>query len=514
MKSIPYIFAASLALLAGNLPNAHAADQVAIVLDDSGGMCGYLAKNGQDTEYKKLLKTLQNLALGEQITVSRLSGTPLSVNDGAAVRELERIVAGRVEPKDIPPEKWHGNKHQLRTLLRSGCVFHANTSRLENIFTSPSNSVGLTLLITDFIFDGGQHQGGAVDQYDFITKYLENLQGNGGSADAAFKYSAGIIGIRSEFNGTYYFRNATGSRTVNTNRRPVYLFWHSNNPELAKHWIEPILAAFQNNDIALQLLPVSTVIESNHPLVGYPRSLTEIAQTHAAEISYVNLKYEEEKIRHKEQQARLVAMDKKNKVDTPPPNPLARVPEPSNCFKAQGLSIIFDKRCGRDGVQKDWFWNFDAITAVRIKFPLESDPVGIQREITLGDRHGFQNDGSVQIALETDLNGHKAILVTINRVSSGIFNGKSKNSGTPSVDIKEQIKIDDNTFDPSWLQAWSAELEPCPRCDKTLMEKTVDFSPFVKELFTKGNGVVKQNLQNDTSARTMRLEFQAVDHLP
>ncbi|MGH8551342.1 MAG: hypothetical protein ACRERU_22585 [Methylococcales bacterium] len=161
MKSIRNVLAASLVLIFG-LSETARADPVAIVIDDSQGMCPYLSKTSA-TEYERLLSALISIAaVGEPLSVFFLSDLKNNRGNGsAALQELERIKAGRVKSSSDSRNR--------------DCIFRALDSKMEKIFSSDVNHAGLTLLITDFIFDGGGGQGGAGNRYEFVQKFGEHF---------------------------------------------------------------------------------------------------------------------------------------------------------------------------------------------------------------------------------------------------------------------------------------------------------------------------------------------------
>ncbi|MGH8551341.1 MAG: hypothetical protein ACRERU_22580 [Methylococcales bacterium] len=267
--------------------------------------------------------------------------------------------------------------------------------------------------------------------------------------------------------------------------------------------------------IAIELLPVNAAIDPDRPVfVDRPTPLTELGNSRQAVLSYVNLRYEESL-------KRLEAEGQAGAGRRLPKNPVDGAPVPENCFKTQGLHLYFLKECGKRGERKNLFWDWEDgnITAVRLSYPLEADPMGLEREVQAGEMRGIQNEGAVQVSKEIGQDGNKFIQITIDRVRAGIFDARARQTtDETSIEIREQLRFVGGSFDLGLLKEWSAAEEPCqegPDCER-LKTKTVHLSDLVESLIIQGNGLAKteESLQSNVSTGSARLEFQAVDRLP
>ena len=534
----PYpIFLSLFALFLVYYPVAHA-EAVAIVLDDSVSMCGYLVKN-KTTAYKQLLKSLQvaiednsdpvSLSLLDQ--VSRQS----KLDRSKAMVELDRVIAGI----DSNPPQGKKASPALPNDDNPHCAFHATTSPLGNIFTPSLNNADLVLLVTDFIFDGGSTQGGSASELEFTDNFANWAQGRSATSpnkktaksrryqsklkasnplievdksfpSPTFQAWSGIIGIRSAFEGKYFLRETGGASVpLKLENRPVYLFWRAKTPELAEHWLKPIMAALVQNDIhsvAFQILPSSAVIDPRHPVFAIrPKAFGAMADSLKPRVYYVNSRYEEyEKSRQK------------NPKRPTMENPIPASANPANCFKAQGLHIDFDSRCGNGGSLGSHFWEVQEINEIHIEYPLENEMSGLERSFTTAPT-GFR-ENVYRVDYKTGKDGTKAVHIALAKIGNKLFESRGNPAANQcSLDLQEQLQVRHDLFDPAEvLKEWSSEDEPCESGSEctSYQDKTVGLVHFVKSLLKRSSQIQDQlSAQPGAQPMPVRIEF-SVKQLP
>jgi hypothetical protein len=207
--------------------------KVAVVLDDSQGMCGYLST---DSAYKKSLIRLQRVI--ESTANLGSQGYLLSQIHSArpAVTMLERVVQS------------NGS--------RGSCTFRAQESQLNRFFDRSLNEHDAVILVTDLIFDQGHGSGMA----DGRTQFVGSAEAWSAkiSKDKFFSTGFGLLALKSSFDGDYF--SADGRSTVpqlKTEHRPYYVFWRTNGSSAGAKFI---------NDFLQQSKPTGTdqrVIDAN-----------------------------------------------------------------------------------------------------------------------------------------------------------------------------------------------------------------------------------------------------------
>ena len=528
MKPQYYSYAIFFAL-AAVLSRSAAAESVAIVLDDSVSMCGYLAKD-KTTAYETLLKALQDAieATGDPVSFGLLSksATASTNSRGNAMAELDRIVS------NIPSSQTNTNGAEAVP----GCTFHATASLLGNVFSPAYNPAGMALLVTDFIFDTGNQQGGSASESAFVDNFVNWTKGRATAqlgqkrtknhkkakagvdvtpldpADAHplpdMHNSAGIIAIRSAFDGKYFLREAgKASLPLKIDNRPVYLFWRARSPEVAERWLKPVLAQLVEKKIpvtAFQLLPASATIDPVNPRFAHrPQALGSLDDKFKPRIRYANLAYE--KAAERAVKARHAELE----------NPIDASINPESCFKAQGFHVYFDTRCGKRGEHENLFWGLQTINEIRVEYPLDNDMPGLERKYT-DTPTGFRN-GSYRVEFKANPGGKNIVLIAIPKIGSGFFEARGQSSPSQwSIALQEQLQIRDDSFDPAaTLKGWSSDVEPCETGEvcKEAQDKTVDLLRFVKSMLSRSKQESGQSASIQL-AQPVSIEFHQVGQLP
>jgi len=294
----------SAVLAASALVPVHAAD-IAIVVDDSQGMCGYL-DGGPDTMYRAAIRKLQAVVekSGTSVDMYRLSKigkgneTSSAVATGVkAVVALDKLANGKT------------------------CDFGAETSPLHLAQLAKLDSHKLVILLTDLIFDEGA-AGGVESRVKFVNeaKSWAEAKANVGTVDGYFTSGMGIIGLRSTFTGTYFPAAGGAGVKLKSVERPFYMAWKSNDNVFAFPVLRELtkLAKTPSDLLALDFFPLPKA--SGQFVVQVPlltkKLLSDSSQT---VVSY----------RYKTRTAR----------------PQADAILVNRCFKRNGLQVDFNVAC-------------------------------------------------------------------------------------------------------------------------------------------------------------------------
>jgi len=509
MKLFPRISAILLVLTTGFFQPT-SADTVAIVLDDSVSMCGYFARD-KVTAYESLLMSLQDAILSteDSISLNRLDKhVALSATRTGVSGDLERL-AGTSSLPDASEQD---------------CAFHAKTSRLGNVFSY--NNAGLALLVTDFIFDDGPKNGSSSSKVAFVDDFVNWSQGKttntsknkhkktgeptnetSSSALAVSQYSAGIIALRSAFDGKYFLQESGNTKTsipIKIDSRPVYLFWRAESSDLAKRWLKPIMVYLANKNInamTFQLFPSVTKIDPNSSGLDFSvRSLAEMADSIKPQLRYANLPYER-------------ALETKSQHDGLE-NPIDASANPASCFSTKGFAVFYDISCSKGGEREQLFWQHHQIDEIRIEFVLEQGMSGLERSFTTTSTE-FRTH-SYRVDYKPSANGNSIVSIALPKLGSGFFEHSGQNNRNDWViELQEQLTIKPAQFDPDiMLKEWSSDAEPCEageRC-KADQTKTVGLQSVVKSIIER----TKQNVKQPSllQPQTVRVEFHKVEQLP
>ena len=230
----------SAVLAASALVPVHAAD-IAIVVDDSQGMCGYL-DGGPDTMYRAALRKLQSVVekSGNSVDMFRLSQIgdgnriPSAVATGVkAVVALDKLANGKT------------------------CDFRAGTSPLHVTQLPKLDSHKLVVLLTDLIFDEGA-AGGVESRVNFVNEANRWAAAKVGTLDGYFTSGMGIIGLRSTFTGTYFPAAGGSGVSLKSVERPFYMAWKSNDNTFAFPVLRELtnLAKTPSDLLALDFFPL------------------------------------------------------------------------------------------------------------------------------------------------------------------------------------------------------------------------------------------------------------------
>jgi len=286
------------------------AADVAVVIDDSSGMCGYMADS--DSEYRRLLRRLQFAlqetgASVELVRLSSLSGkrSTNAVSSGAeAKRHLDQIEkAGK-------------------------CPFNLATSPLHLMHNVTGRK--LTLLISDMIFDLGAN--GAVKSSSEFIDALErwwSTTTRGRRLNEYFNASAGLLGFRSTFRGVYFTQQGSGQMEFKSPvERPFYVFWKSADNQFSARLLRTLADREQLASGRAVALSVAPIVRTTNDF-GFrpPASITSLVESGSASVIY---EFANRKARF-ESQAKVAPQD---------------CFQPS--FASGSITITFDRRCGND----------------------------------------------------------------------------------------------------------------------------------------------------------------------
>jgi hypothetical protein len=290
-------------------PGAVRAADLVIVIDDSSGMCGYLAE--PDSEYRRLLHRLQ----------AALQETGVSVD---LVRLSHLAGKGSSNGVSIGAEA----KRQLDQLQRAvKCPFSLPTSPLHLMHRVAGRK--LTLLVSDMIFDLGAD--GAVrsssEFIDGLEQWSNTTRSHG--LDDYFKASTGLIGFRSTFRGVYFTQQGTKQiEFKSVLQRPFYVFWKSVDNEFAARVLRRLADRDMLDNSQAFAFSVAPIVKATTDFsFRRPRYLADLLAGSSPSVVY-------------EFANRKARFDNDGKV------------APHECFRPSlssgSATIAFDKRCGND----------------------------------------------------------------------------------------------------------------------------------------------------------------------
>ena len=193
------------------------APSVAVMLDDSSGMCGYLTPGSR---FKQMLAVLQG-----QFEQSRVfAGARLSL---------------------LGEEGWEPAVPRLDALVSTAsggqrCPFRKTTSPLGRFFKR-ADDAPLAFMVTDMIFDEGRGSNLAAGRIEFVEAALRWQQASPDNT------GLGIIALRSEFDGEYFPGQRSSAKTgrLQADQRPVYLVWRAKQQPEAAQFINELVAALK-----------------------------------------------------------------------------------------------------------------------------------------------------------------------------------------------------------------------------------------------------------------------------
>lgn len=451
------------------------ATDVAVVLDDSKGMCGYLDAPFSKNRYKKTLNILEGARSASGLDVQVYFLSNLRHSQGNAGSTFDKVVNLNAE-------------NCTKTYKAPISLLHG---ALGNV-----GSASATVLVTDLLFDAGA--GGSSDSRNAFVTAIDNLAQRGSaSKEKWFNTSAGIVGIISPYSGEYW--TAIDNRMVKlaSQERPFYLVWQTSDQNKFAKFLDALkdpLWKFQaENDaaekpkvktekgrsaqippgvtetvrgdmFAMTLLPVAAMVPQNagftvslpkpwHSTVGIPTFF--YAQQNA-------LKPNEPRV--------LNSNDMKREMINP-----------TECFSSTQSPFVlqYSQACGENGAKESFFYQKDIIKAIHVLYPINEIPRGIARQLTATSRQGQPYSNLVRASFHQNLSVSPYFVLPKNtqsvlvfelypiRASNSIFRGKVKGSQGQSkgpfvFSVKESYSaVGFTEADYKTIESWSSEEEPC-----------------------------------------------------
>lgn len=409
---------------------------VAVVLDNSEGMCGYLNVPEATNRYKKLLTILQAAHTQSGLTMGVYFLSELPHPHKAGSDAIDKII---------------------RT--KKSCPYTHSASNLDQAIIKHPGNAKITILVTDLLFDNGV--GGNSSVFDnFVNAFTELT-----NKDDWFNNFAGLIGITSPFDGLYY--PSHGGKIHLQVERPFYLVWQASDKiafeKLFTSLKEPLwkLKASDNDtrDIfAINLLPFTAIVPKGSEFISVtPKSWFSLIKT--PEFDYVKNGTGLSKL--SEQGRKEQQLDQLN---------------PSDCFIAQSsFDIHYAKACGRDGAREKFFYKKD-LSSIQLWYPIENDHAGFLREFAVQSQPASVNEVRV-------LSDKEGVLFDIAgiRLAGSFFNGEQSEPFVFSVTETLSIPNADN-FDYSSINNWSSDNHPCENGCAEANNKTHQLQTVVKSL--------------------------------
>ena len=452
-------------LLATAIPTY--ATDLSIVIDDSAGMCGYLAAPNDQNVYKKsLMKLLQ----AQDATSLKVNAYFLSKLDQplAVGTAIDRVLQGSA----------------------TQCPFSAVDSPLHQAVDLKKLKARSVVLISDLLFDEGS-AGGSHSRSQFVAAFDGLAKSNQGSSAKWFTNSAGIFSLKAPFQGAYYsvHGNATQKLNIASLERPLYVVWLSDDSRFSSFlnqmtylWQAP---NFSNKKLAIEgafavrLLPTTEIISARE---GLYRGLISPSLANAAQLPTPQIFYAPSRVR---------ALDEIMPVTSSGEYPIVK-----ECFKntENPLHIKFDSACAKGGANEQALFKAEkAPDSVVINYPLNNHFSAIQRnfEITTSTQ-GFTNKAQAFYRTTASshfykANSHKRFNANVVFYIKGLKGQKSFVDNSPQVQNKtlELQVFEKFSAHPQAVasiskvanQYWSSEQEPC--LEKTSVCKTATATTYM-----------------------------------
>lgn len=200
--------------------------KVAVIFDDSMGMCGYLSPD-------------RSAGLGKQLQVLQLQ-IETAPNVDAQGFYLTNSIAGSAAKMIESVAQQSAQK----------CPFRAATSPLHTFFVNRKyDGFDVVIMFTDMIFDEGSKQGLTSGRTRFVDGAMAWADARSLDANRFYQSGFGIVATSAPFSGTYYrgTKNQLQSeeiKNLNTPKRPLYAVWRTNGrqqgAEFVKRWIQAV----------------------------------------------------------------------------------------------------------------------------------------------------------------------------------------------------------------------------------------------------------------------------------
>ena len=436
-------------LLGTTLP-AYAAD-LSIVIDDSAGMCGYLAAPNDQNVYKKaLMKLLQ-----------AQDATSLKVNAYFLSRLDQPLAVGTAIDRVL-----QGSATQ--------CPFTAVESPLHQAVDLKKLKARSVVLVSDLLFDEGS-SGGSHSRSQFVAAFDQLAKNNQHGISKWFGHSAGVFGLKAPFQGSYYSVHGTAAQKLSTAslERPVYVVWLSGDARFASflnqmtylwqvpNWSTKKLAV--EGAFAVRLLPTTEIVSPKDGLYreAMRPSLSNKTQLPTPQILYAS--------------AKVKSLD-----ETMPTTSSGEYPIVKECFKTteDPLHIKFDAACAKDGANEQALFKASkAPDSVVINYSLNNHFAAIKRDFEINtNSQGFTNKAQGFYRTTSDsqfykANSHKRFNGNLVFYVKGLKGQKSFVDNSPQIQNKKlELEILEKfSAHPHMMasiakvsnQYWSAEQEPC-----------------------------------------------------
>lgn len=433
---------------------------IAVVIDDSSGMCGYIAAPLAQNPYKQALMKLQEAknAGGLSMDAYYLSDMRKPLSSGQV---FDTLIAATAQ----------------------NCPFKATSSPLHMAMDSQLIKAPSVILVTDLLFDGGaagssDSRAKFIDQFDLLSKKAQR------SARDWFNVSAGMMGIKSVFNGAYY--PTTGQPKVDLGakplERPFYIVWKSSTGQfwpflnqMSLLWKTPNWAgkkwSYEGAFVA-RFLPTAALMKPNDSLFMHPVRpvFSKNAQGQYPAVLPPSIFYGKS------------AGKLLDPVFALPKVVDAEVANPNECF-ASGTTPVdlqFTVGCGKDGAREEAFFASEQpINSVVFAFPVLDRTDGIHRSMIIAPvSGGYTNKAEISyrdvVASSDALRQSKGIdqarggvVLKIGslRGAKSIFANGSVGNKTLSYQVTESYQVQPADHMTALMNKinplWSADLEPC-----------------------------------------------------
>ena len=436
-------------LLGGFITSAYA-EKLAIVIDDSAGMCGYLAAPIEKNAYKKALKVL------------------LQARDVSNLNVQAYYLSNINKPMPIGLV--------LDNIIKStsdNCPFKAVTSPLHAGLDYKKMGADAVIMVTDLLFDEGS-AGSSDSRSTMINQFDELATSQQKNVRNWFNTSAGIIGIKSDFGGVYYSIHGSGKADFNKKsvERPFYWLWMSKTPKFFPYINQmnnvwgTVNWSNKKNAVegvyALRILPLTEIVSPKQGLfLAPPKNTLNKSKLNKPEIYYG-------KAQNKKVLDEILSLDYSGKY-----------PIPQECLKTTDdpLKIQLFASCANGGSnQGALFNNKNFPQSIMLSYPLTNSLNGIQRNfVVTSSEEGFshpveanyRNTNDSQVFQQYKGKYPASLVLQIQGLKTSrsiLFNSPSVKQKTLILNIKESYKSNElasQNILPLVRQYWSDIKEPC-----------------------------------------------------
>lgn len=478
-------------LCSGLAVSAHA-EKLAIVIDDSSGMCGYLDAPIEKNAYKKSLQVLLQGRDVSRLDVQAyyLSNLSKAMPLGAT---LDKIIAA----------------------TPANCPFTATTSPLHQGLDLQKIKSDAVIMVTDLLFDEGS--AGSSDSRAALIQQFDQLAASQQSnSQQWFKASAGIIGVKSNFKGNYYSIQGQGKTNFSTQaiERPFYWVWLSKTDQFSSYlnqmnqvWKTVNWSAKKymvEGVYALRLLPVTELVSSKRGLLQAPiqNSLSDPNLT-APNIYYANGQ-------NKKTLDAILLADQSGK------SPIAK-----ECFATtqNPLMLQFYASCAKGGRNQSALFEHSSFpSALVLSYPLKNISTALQRSFSANSVEGgfnhpvdvFYRTSKKSQVLQQYQGKYPASLVfyikDLKTSRSMVWNSPTVKEKKLQLNVTERYSENPKVIGellPTAKQYWSDVKEPCmaqsAECKKA-NTSTYQFDALVNSVVTRLNANQRAaNLLNQAS---------------